>query len=87
MSGTPPPPHLAPQHMGQKAGVLLGGWLDGDVARNQVTGSLMAITVIIVDVVNCFLLGLMRWGTGAIQLMRLKEAVGGKGVLGETQCE
>lgn len=59
MSGTPTPPHLAPQHTGQKAGVLLGGWLDGVVARNQVTSSLMAITVIIVGVVNCFLLGLM----------------------------
>lgn len=64
--------------------MLLRGWLDGVVVRNQVTGSLMAITVIIVGVVNCFLLGLMRWGAGAIQLGRLKVVVG---VLGETEGE
>lgn len=33
----------------------------------------MAITVIIVGIVNCFLLGLMMWGAGAMQLGRLKE--------------
>lgn len=74
-SGTPTPPHLAPQHAGQKAAVLLGGRLDGAAVRNQVTSSLMAITVIIVGVVNCFLLGLMRWGgAAAMQLGRPKEA-------------
>lgn len=40
----------------------LGGWPDGVAARNKVTNSLMAITVIIVGIVNCFLLGLMMWG-------------------------
>lgn len=78
MSGTPTPPHLAPPRAGQKAGVLLGGWLHGVVAKNQVTNSLMAITVIIVGVVNCFLLGLMSWGAGAMQFGRLREAVGGE---------
>ena len=45
----------------------------------------MAITVIIVGVVNCFLLGLMRRGAAEMQLGRPKEAVGGEGVLGETE--
>lgn len=53
--------------------------------RNQVTSSLMAITVIIVGVVNCFLLGLMRWGGGCCDAIR--EAEGGEGVLGETEGE
>ncbi len=44
----------------------------------------MAITVIIVGVVNCFSLGLMRRGAGAIQLGRLKAVVG---VLGKTEGE
>lgn len=36
------------------------------VTRNEVTGSLMAITVIIVGTVNCFLLGLMMWRANAV---------------------
>lgn len=50
----------------------------------------MAITVIIVGIVNCFLLGLMRLGregAGAMQLGSSKEAVGGEGVLGGTESE
>lgn len=46
----------------QNVDVLLGGWLDGAVLRNQVTNSLMTITVIKVGIVNCFLLGLMSLG-------------------------
>lgn len=75
-SGTPTPTHHAPQHTGQKAAVLLGGWLEGAVARNQVTSSLTAITVIIVGTVNCFLLGLMRWGGWS---NAIREAEGGGG--------
>lgn len=63
--------------------MLLGGWLEGAVARNRVTSSLMAITVIIVGVANSFSLGLMKWRAGAKQLGRTKEAVEGKEVLGE----
>lgn len=55
--------------------------------KKQVTSSLMAITVIIVGVVNCFLLDLMRWGADAMQLGRLKEVVGGEVVLGETESK
>lgn len=47
--------------------MLLGGWLDGAVLRNQVTNSLMTITVIKVGIVNCFLLGLMSLGWGGGQ--------------------
>lgn len=65
----------------------LGGWPDGVAARNKVTNSLMAITVIIVGVVNCFLLGLMMLGAGAMQLGRPKEAAGGEGVSGGTEGE
>lgn len=66
-------------------GALDGGLLDEVVARNKVTRYLTAITVITVGVVNCFfLLGLMRWGAGAMQLERRKEAAGGEGVFGET---
>ncbi len=65
----------------------LGGWLDEVVVKNQVTSSLMAITVIMVGVLNCFLLGLMRWGADAMQLGRPKEVVGGEGVFGETEGE
>ena len=51
----PPTPTLfAPQHIGQKVAVLLGGCLDRAVMRNQVTSSLTAITVITLGVVNCF---------------------------------
>lgn len=67
--------------------MLLGGWPDGVAARNKVTSSLMAITVIIVGIVNCFLLSLMMWGAGAMQLRRPKEAVGGEGVSGGTEGE
>lgn len=42
--------------------MLLGGWLDGAVLRNQVTNSLTTITVIKVGIVNCFLLVLMSLG-------------------------
>lgn len=58
--------------------MLLGGWLDGVVARNQVTSSLTAITVIIVGVVNCFLLGLMRLGGGWSDAIREAEGGGGR---------
>lgn len=68
--------------------MLLGGWLDGAVLRNQVTNSLTTITVIKVGIVNCFLLGLMSLGGGgkggadvAMQLGKLKEGGGGEGVL------
>lgn len=59
MSGNPPihtssTPPRSPAHRLEE-GVLLGSWLDGVVAWNQVTSSLTAITVIIVGVVNCFL--------------------------------
>lgn len=73
----------------QNVDVLLGGWLDGAVLRNQVTNSLMTITVIKVGIVNCFLLGLMSLGGGkggadvAMQLGKLKEGGGGEGVLWE----
>lgn len=36
----------------------------------------MAITVIIVGTVNCFLLGLMMWRGSAVQLRRPKEVEG-----------
>lgn len=62
--------------------MLRGGWPDGVAARNKVTNSLMAITVIMVGVVNCFSLGLMMYGAGATQLGRSKEAVGVEGVSG-----
>lgn len=73
----------------QNVDVLLGGWLDGAVLRNQVTNSLMTITVIKVGIVNCSLLGLMSLGGGkggadvAMQLGKLKEGGGGEGVLWE----
>lgn len=56
--------------------MLLGGRLDGAAVRNQVTSSLMAITVIIVGVVNCFFVGPNEVGGGAaaMQLGRPKEA-------------
>lgn len=56
--------------------MLLGGPPNGVTTRNKVTGSLMAITVIIVGTVNCFLLGLMMWWASAVQLGRPKEVEG-----------
>lgn len=53
--------------------------------RNQVTSSLMAITVIIVGVVNCFFVGPNEVGGGCCDAIR--EAEGGEGVLGETEGE
>lgn len=60
-------------------GVLLGGWLDGVVARNQVTSYLMAITVIKVGVVHFyfFVVVLMRRG-GWSNAIREVEGGGGR---------
>lgn len=58
-------------------GVLLGGWPDGVVARNKVTSSLMAITVIIVGVVNCFFVG-PNDGGGLCSAIREAEGGGGR---------
>lgn len=63
----------------QKVDVLLGGWLDGAVLRNQVTNSLTTITVIKVGIVNCFLLVLMSlgWQGGCGCRNAIRETEGG----------
>lgn len=59
-------------------GVLLGGWPDGVAARNKVTSSLMAITVIIVGVVNCFFVGPNDGGGCLCNAIREAEGSGGR---------
>lgn len=79
MSGAPVPLRPPPQHTGLKVGVLLGGGPEEAAARNKVTNSLMAITVIIVGVVNCFLLGLMMCVCVGGSWSAIREAGGGGG--------